>query len=354
MPSAQADLTLQELAALVGGQFASGADLGTKITGAAAISDAAAGDVTFLANARYLPALKASKATAALVPESFRDSIPAIAVRVENPAVAFAKILERLAPEPVRFPPGVHPSAVLGSDVELGEGASIQAFVVIEAGAKIGARTLIGAGSYIGHEARIGADCQLAPRVTVGARCLIGDRVILHSGAVIGSDGFGFELVDGRHLKIPQTGIVQIDDDVEIGANTTIDRARFGRTWIGEGTKIDNLVQIAHNVVIGKHCILCAQGGISGSTQLGNYVVLGGQVGMVGHIQLGDRVQVGAQSGITKSVPAGATIWGTPHQPMKEHLQQLAWVRRLGKLADRVRRLEQVLGEPPKTSPPGT
>ena len=334
----------------MGGQFASGADPATKIIGAAAILEAAPGDVTFYANARYLPALKASKATVALVPEDFREAIPAIPVRVGDPKAAFAKILERLAPEPIRIPPGIHPAAIVAEDVEIGENATIQACAVIEPGAKIGARTVIGAGSYLGHAARVGADCAIAPRVTVGARCLVGDRVILHSGVVLGSDGFGFELVDGRHAKIPQTGIVQIDDDVEIGANTTIDRARFGRTWIGEGTKIDNLVQIGHNVVVGKHCIICALTGISGSVRLGNYVVLGGQVGMVGHIELGDGVQVGGQSGITKSLPPGAVVWGTPHQPMKKLLQQLVWVDRIPKLADRIRRLEQVSGEAPKTS----
>ena len=350
MPSAKVDLTLQELAALVGGQFASGADQATRIIGAAAIPEAAPGDVTFYANARYLSALKASKATVALVPSDFLEPIPAIAVRVSDPKAAFAKVLERLAPEPIRVSPGIHPAAIIAEDVEIGENATIQACAVVEPGAKIGPRSVIGAGSYLGHAARVGADCALAPRVTVGARCLVGDRVILHSGVVLGSDGFGFELVDGRHAKIPQTGIVQIDDDVEIGANTTIDRARFGRTWIGEGTKIDNLVQIGHNVVVGKHCIICALTGISGSVRLGNYVVLGGQVGMVGHIELGDGVQVGAQSGITKSIPAGARVWGTPHRPMKELLQQLVWVGRIPKLADRIRRLEQVSGETPKRS----
>ena len=348
------DLTVQELAALVGGQFVSSADPAAKITGAAAIAEAEAGDITFFGNAKYLASLKGCRATVALVPADFSEDIPPIAVRVANPSLAFAQVLEKLAPPPVVFAPGVHPSAVVAADTDIGADVSIQPHAVIEPGAKIGARTVIGAGSYVGHEARIGADCQLAARVTVGARCVVGDRVILHSGVVLGSDGFGFEFAGGSHVKIPQTGIVQIDDDVEIGANTTVDRARFGRTWIGAGTKIDNLVQIAHNVVIGKHCILCAQVGVSGSTRLGNYVVLGGQVGTVGHIEIGDAAQVAAQSGVSKNVPQKQVVFGTPAQPIREAKEQLARIGRLEKLYERVRRLEQTPGESRKSLPPET
>jgi len=348
------DLTVQELAALVGGQFASSADPAAKITGAAAIAEAAAGDITFFGNAKYLAALKACQATAALVPEDFAESIPPVAIRVANPSLAFAQVLEKLTPPPVVFAPGIHPSAVVADGVEIGEGASIQPCAVIEPGAKIGARSVVGAGCYIGHDARIGADCQFAARVTVGTRCIVGDRVIIHSGVVIGSDGFGFEFSNGRHAKIPQTGIVQIDNDVEIGANTTIDRARFGRTWIGEGTKIDNLVQVAHNVVIGRHCIVCALAGISGSTRLGNYVVLGGQVGTVGHIEIGDGTQIAAKSGVSKSVPPGQVFWGSPAMPIREAKEQMARVGRLGKLFERVRKLENPSGASGKSSPPET
>lgn len=348
------EFTVQELAALVGGQFASEADAAQKIRGAAAVADAGEGDVTFFGNAKYLPQLKASKATAALVPQDFVDSIPAIAIRVENPSLAFAQLLEKFAPEPIRFAPGVHPTAVLGQGVTLGENVSIQPYVVVEDGVKIGANTVIGAHGYIGHGARIGEGCHLAPRVTVGARSVVGHRVILHSGVVVGSDGFGYEFSGGKHVKIPQTGIVQIDDDVEIGANVTIDRARFGRTWIQQGTKIDNLVQIAHNVVIGKHCILCAQVGVSGSTRLGNYVTLAGQVGTVGHIEIGDQVIVGAQSGVSKNVPPKEVWFGYPAMPMREAKEQLARIARLPKLAERLKRLEQLLGESGKSLPPGS
>lgn len=334
------DLTVSELAALVGGQFASEVDASLRISGAASVTDAGEGQVTFFGNPKYLPQLKASRASAALVPLDFNETISAIPIRVENPSLAFAKLLEKIAPAPVRFAPGIHPSAVVSPSAVLGEAVSIQPYAVIEEGAKIGARTVIGAYSYIGHGAVVGEDSFLAPRVTIGARCLVGARVIIHSGAVLGSDGFGFELSGGKHLKIPQTGIVQVDDDVEIGANTTLDRARFGRTWIGEGTKIDNLVQIAHNVVVGKHCLIVAQAGISGSTRLGNYVTLAGQVGVVGHIEIEDKVVVGAQGGVTKNLAAGQAYWGFPVQPMKEALAEIALVRRLPKLYARVKRLE--------------
>jgi UDP-3-O-[3-hydroxymyristoyl] glucosamine N-acyltransferase len=345
------ELKLSELAALVGGQFAFRLSPEPLIRGAVAIAEAGEGDVTFFSNPKYLPALKACSATAVLVPVGFAEEITPIAIQVENPSIAFAQLLEKFAPEPVTFTPGVHPTAFVGDRVEIGEGASIQPHAVIEAGARIGAGTIIGAGSYIGHDAQIGAGCRLAAHVSIGASCTLGERVILHSGVVVGSDGFGFEFAEGRHLKIPQIGIVQIDSDVEIGANTTIDRARFGRTWIGEGTKIDNLVQIAHNVVIGKHCIVCAQVGISGSTVIGDYVTIAGQAAFVGHIRVGDRATIGARSGVSKDIPAGEVVWGTPAMPMREAKEQLAHTRRLGKLYERVRDLERAAAQAGKVAP---
>jgi UDP-3-O-[3-hydroxymyristoyl] glucosamine N-acyltransferase len=348
------EITVQELAASIGGQFAVEADGSRKIAGAAAIGDAAEGQVTFFGNPKYLPQLKASRATAALVPLDFNESIRPIAIRVESPSLAFSRLLETFSPPPVRFAPGVHPTAVIGSGVILGEGVSIQPFAVIEDGVRIGARSLVGAHGYIGHDATLGDDCQMAPRVTIGSRCQVGHRVIIHSGAVLGGDGFGFEFSGGRHVKIPQIGIVQVDDDVEIGANTTIDRARFGRTWIQEGTKIDNLVQIAHNVIIGKHCIIVSQAGISGSTRLGQYVTLAGQVGLVGHIEIGDETIVAAQSGVSKSVGPKQVIFGYPALPIRESKQQLGYIGRLPKLYARVKKLEQLLDSEPKSFPEGS
>ena len=350
-------ITVSELAALVGGQFALPADGAKTIRGGAAIAEAGEGDLTFFGNAKYLAALKSCRATAALVPVDFAESIPPVAIRVANPSLAFAQLLARFAPAPIAHAPGVHPSAVVGRDVSIADSASIQPFVVIEDGASVGAGSVVGAHGYIGHGAKVGAGCLLHPRVTVGARCVVGDRVILHSGVVLGSDGFGYEMSGGKHVKIPQTGIVQIDDDVEIGANTTIDRARFGRTWIGEGTKIDNLVQIAHNVVIGRHSLVVALTGIAGSVKIGNYVTLAGQVGIVGHIEIGDQVIVAAKSGISKDIPAKEVVWGSPSLPMREAKEQLALVRRLPKLYDRVKMLEmreQDAGKIGKSSPPDT
>ena len=348
------EITVSELAALVGGQLASGADGSAKISGAAALAEALPGEVTFFGNPKYLPQLRASKATAALVPLAFTGEVPALCIRCENPTLAFSKVIEKFAPPPVRFSPGIHPTAVIAPGVMLGADVSIQPYVVIEEGASIGAGTVVGAHSYIGHEARVGDDCHIHPRVTIGFRCQIGSRVILHSGAVLGSDGFGFQLQDGRQVKIQQIGIVQIDDDVEIGANSSVDRARFGRTWIGEGTKIDNLVQVGHNVVIGKHSILCALTGVSGSTKLGNYVTLAGQVGTVGHVDIGDSVIVGAQSGVSKSLPANQMYMGTPAVPAREWKEQVAQIHSLHKLRARVARLEQLLGEAGRSIPPGT
>jgi UDP-3-O-[3-hydroxymyristoyl] glucosamine N-acyltransferase len=249
----------------------------------------------------------------------------------------------KFAPRPVTSAPGIHPTAVVDPSVQLGKRVSIQPLAVIEAGTIIGDETIVGAGSYIGHGTVIGSACHIYPRVTVRERSKIASRVIIHSGAVIGADGFGFEMIDGRQQKIQQLGIVQIDDDVEIGANTTVDRARFGRTWIQQGVKIDNLVQIAHNVVIGKNSVIVAQTGISGSTRVGERVMMGGQVGVVGHLEIGDETAIGAQSGISKSTPGG--VWfGSPAVPLAEAKQQIAWIHRLGKLFARVKAIEKKLG----------
>ncbi len=279
-------------------------DPALKITGAASLAEAVPGEITFFSDPRYGPLLRKTRAAAVFVPLNF--SI-------------------------------VDPTAKLGARV------SIQPYVVIEAGVSIGDATVIGAGTYVGHETSIGASCTIYPRVSIRERSRIGSRVIIHSGVVIGADGFGFEFVENRHKKIPQLGIVQIDDDVEIGANTTIDRARFGRTWIKEGVKIDNLVQVAHNVVIGKNSVVAAQTGISGSTRVGEHVQMGGQVGIVGHVTIADKTLIGAQSGVSKDIGGG--VWfGYPAMPMPEAKRQIAWIRRLGKLFARVKEIEKKLG----------
>jgi UDP-3-O-[3-hydroxymyristoyl] glucosamine N-acyltransferase len=333
-------MTLGEVAAQTGGWVAPEA-AAQEISGLASLDDANTGDLAFFGNPKYLKSLRKSRATAALVPHGFGEEVPPIRIWVDDPGAAFATLLPAFVPPAIAFTPGVHPTAVVPSEATVGEGVFIGPYVVVEPGADIGARSIIAAHSYIGHGVRIGEDCRIHPHVTIRERCTLANRVILHSGVVIGADGFGYEFRDGGHQKIPQTGIVQIEDDVEIGANSTIDRARFGRTWIRKGTKIDNLVQIAHNVTIGEHSILCAQVGISGSTRIGNFVTLAGKAGINGHIEIGDGAIIGAMAGVTKSVPPKEVLFGAPARPMKDFKTTCALVNKMPKLFERVKKLEE-------------
>jgi len=333
--------TLKQLAATSGGELIG--DPSLQIRGAASLAEATPGEISFFANRKYIGQLRKTRASAVFVPPDFAEPINAAQIRVSNPTKAFEQVVVKFAPKPVAFTPGVHPSAIVDPTARLGKRVSVQPHAVIEAGARIGDDTVIGAGSYIRHETVVGPACLIYPRVTIREMSRIGSRVIIHSGAVIGADGFGFEMVDGQQQKIQQLGIVQIDDDVEIGANTTIDRARFGRTWIQQGVKIDNLVQVAHNVVIGKNSVIVAQTGISGSTRVGERVTMAGQVGIVGHVEIADGSVIAAQSGVSKSVPGG--VWfGYPAGPINEIKQQIAWIRSLGKLFARVKEIEKKLG----------
>lgn len=333
--------TLQELVSTSNGELVGDPKL--KITGAASLAEATSGEISFFANRKYIGLLRKTRASAVFVPSDFGEPLTAAQVRVSDPTKAFEQVVLKFAPKPITFSPGVHPSAIVGSSVRLGERVSIQPHAVIEDDSEIGDDTIIGAGSYIGHETTIGAACLIYPLVTIRERSRIGSRVLIHSGAVIGADGFGFEMVGGRQQKIQQLGIVQIDDDVEIGANTTVDRARFGRTWIQQGVKIDNLVQIAHNVIIGKNSVIVAQTGISGSTRVGERVTMAGQVGIVGHVEIADDSIIAAQSGVSKNVPGG--VWfGYPAGPIDQTKQQIAWIRSLGKLFARVKEIEKKLG----------
>ena len=351
-------LTVGELVQSHHGELLAGSSE-TPLRGVASLAEADEGDLSFFGNPKYLAVLRRSRASAVLVPKGFvpparDDARPACAwIAVENPSLVFARLVERFAPPPVVETPGIAPTALLGRDVRVGAGVSVGPYAVIEDGVEIGDRARIGAHTFVGAGSVIGADSRIYPHVTIREHSRLGQRVILHSGTVIGGDGFGFETQDGRHVKIPQTGFVQIDDDVEIGANSTVDRARFGRTHIGEGTKIDNLVQIAHNVVIGPHCILVAQAGVSGSTRLGRYVTLAGQAGIVGHIEIGDQAIVAAKAGVSKDVPAKTVVFGYPAEPLDEAKQSIAYIRRLPKLVERVKRLEAELAELKALLPPG-
>jgi UDP-3-O-[3-hydroxymyristoyl] glucosamine N-acyltransferase len=333
-------MRLHQLAELVGEKLPTDAG-NPEIKGVASLQEAREGDITFFGNPRYLAQLRASKASAVIVPEAFNETIAPILLRVANPSAVFAAAVAAFAPEEPPPVIGVHPSAVVDPSAVVGAGVSVGPLVVIEAGAEVGDGSVIGASCVIGRGVRMGKNCHLYPGAIIRERCILGERVILQPGAVIGSCGFGYELKEGRHVKIPQTGIVEIGDDVEVGANTTIDRARFGRTVIGEGSKIDNLVQIAHNVQIGAHSILCSQVGIAGSTRVGSYVTLAGQVGLAGHIEIGDKAVIGAQSGLSKNVPAESMVIGAPAKPMKEWKQSNFYISQLGKLYDRVKELEE-------------
>ncbi len=340
--------TLGEIAELVGGQV--DGDARTRISGVSGIREARKGDITFVANDRYAPQIHETRASAVVVGERTPGNSKPM-VRVRNPDQAFSKLVEVIghACATARRPAaGVHPSAVLGRKVSLGKGVSIGPCVVVEDGVSVGDGTVLYPHVYVGHNTAIGRDCLIYPNVSIREHTRIGDRVIIHSGAAIGCDGFGFSTVKGVHHKIPQVGIVQIDDDVEIGACVTIDRARFDKTWIGRGTKIDNLVQIAHNVVIGPHCVVTAQCGIAGSSRLGSNVTVAGPAGIAGHIEVGDNVVIAGRAGVTKDVPARQVVSGLPAQPHAQELKLQALVRRLPEAAQhledlerRIQRLEQ-------------
>ncbi len=334
--------TLREIADLIDGEVVG--DPSTVVTGICGIKEAEAGDLTFVANSRYLPLIKTTRASAIITSRDVKSSSKPI-IRTDNPSLAFAKMVGLMAPNEMYRPQGIHPTAVVGQNVRLGKDVTVQAYVVVEDDAQIGDRTVLYTGSYIGHYTRIGDDCLIYPHVTVRERVTLGSRVIVHSGTVIGSDGFGFATVRGVHHKIPQIGTVVIEDDVEIGANVTIDRARFGVTSIGRGTKIDNLVQIAHNVVIGENSILVAQSGISGSTVVGKGVTLAGQAGIVGHITIGDNAVVAAQAGVTKSIPPNVCVSGYPAKPHASAKRINACVQRLPKLVKTVEELEDRIAE---------
>ncbi len=301
--------------------------------------------ISFLGNSRYLKAARASGAGAILVPPDYQEPSTGSLIRVDNPSDAFAIVVARMIPPEPEKQSGLHPSAVIAAEVSIGEGVHIGPHVTIEAGTSIGAGTIIEAGTSIGADVQIGADCHLHPNVTILRRSRIGSRVTLYSGCVIGSDGFGYELKDGKHQKIPQVGYVQIDDDVEIGAGTTIDRGRFDKTWIKEGTKIDNLVQIAHNVHIGPHAIIVAQNGISGSSHLGAYVVMGGQSATVGHVKIGDQVTITAWTAVTKDITEPGVYRGGPAKPMRDSMKIEALTQRLPELYKRLQALEKKLSD---------
>ena len=327
--------TVRELAGWLGAECEGHKD--HLVSGVAPLDEAEKSEISFVESDRALRPAMASRAGCLLVPHGL--SLPEkTVIRVLNPRYEFARVVELFNPAPARKP-GIHRTAVIGNDVSLGEEVEIGPQAVIGDGAAIGARTSIGAGCVVGERSAIGEDCLLHPRVTLYPGSRIGARVILHAGCVVGSDGFGYAFEAGHFHKIPQIGNVEIGDDVEIGANTTIDRGALGPTRIGRGTKIDNLVQVAHNVHIGENCAIASLTGISGSSVIEDYVVIAGQVGIGDHARVEKGAILGGQCGILphKTVRAGQTVWGTPARPLKEHLEQQALVARLPKLFEEIK-----------------
>ena len=327
--------SLAEIEQWTGAKATAGADLNLAITSVGPLDLAGPGALTFLDNPKYAEALAKTRASACLLSPRHEDKLPAgtVGLIVADPYVAFAKVVAKLYPDALRPQPvfgasGISPGAFVHPLARLEIGVTVDPGAVIGPHAEIGSGTLIGAQAVIGPNVRIGRDCAVGPHASL-SHCLIGNRVIIHGGVRIGQDGFGFAMSPRGHLKVPQIGRVIIQDDVEIGANSTIDRGANRDTLIGEGTKIDNLVQIGHNVTIGRHCMIVAQVGISGSTTLGDFVALGGQVGLAGHLQIGTGAQVAAQSGVIGNVPDGGRWGGYPARDKNKWLRTIAGVERL-------------------------
>lgn len=333
-------IAAKDIAQIVQGELVG--DPNVQVGGAKDIQEAGSGDLAFILHTRFSGLLEKTKASCVIVPLQI-DKAPCTIIRVKNPTLAFAKLVDFFGIGKGFNPKEIHQTAVIGKNVKLGKNVGIGPYVVIQDGAVIGDNTALYPFSYIGHGAKIGNDCIIYPNVTIREGVIIGSRVIIHAGTAIGSDGFGYEKDQGKYVKIPQIGDVIIEDDVEIGSCVTIDRAKFAHTRIGKGTKIDNLVQIAHNVKIGENCILVANCGISGSTVIGNNVVMGGKVGVVDHAEIGDNVMIGAGSGVMKSIPSNSIWWGAPARPIKEMKKVFAVFDRLPEIYERLKALEEAM-----------
>ncbi len=341
-------LTVRELAARLGGEIERGGD--RTITGVSTPRDAGPSDLIFVASARYLETLSASSAGAALLPADLDAPDEMAVIRVANPTLAMTLAIDLLAP-PRRAAPGVSDRAIVSASADVHPEATIGPGCVVGDGTRIGARTEVRAGATIGDDVVVGDDCVIYSGAHIYDGVRIGNRVILHAGAVIGADGFGFvrePLPPGgpadepfTHRKVRQVGTVVIEDDVEIGANTTIDRAMLSETRVGRGTKIDNLVMVGHNCRIGRHCVIVSQAGLSGSVELGDYATIAGQVGIIGHVKIGEHAVVGSQAGVTRDVPAGTTVLGAPAVDIKVASKALPIIAHLPELRRLLRTLER-------------
>lgn len=335
----------QELAELIGAEIVGNCQ--HKLCGVASLKEAMTTDVAFLGNDKYRSQVLPSKAGVVLVPLNFDEPAPEgrAWLRCADPSAAFTQIVVLFTPPPVQYAPGIHPTATVDPTAKIGVDVHIGPHVVIGRDVTIGDHSVILAGTVLLEQVTVGENCLLYPNVVIRERCRLGNRVILHPGVVIGADGFGYDSGPAGHTKVPQVGIVQLDDDVEVGANSTIDRARFGRTWIQSGTKIDNLVQIGHNVCVGPCSLIVAQAGIAGSTVLGTGVILAGQVGVSGHLHLGDGAIAMAQSGITKDLAPKSIVIGTPAMDRKLFAKREMYIKQLESLTQEIKELKKALAE---------
>ncbi len=333
------EISVGEIARLIHGEVDGDGSL--IITRLADIGFAREGDLVFAENDKWLEKAELTGASAVIAPKEITRKLKTI-IRVDTPKLVFGYLMNMFAPSD-EYEIGIHPTAIIGKNVDIGENVSIQPYVIIEDGVKIGNGSVIGALSFIGRNAVVGDNCVFNSRTVVYPRTKIGNRVILHSGTVIGADGFGYVQHEGKRIKIPQIGKVIIEDDVEIGANSTIDRATLGETVVGAGTKIDNLVQIAHNDVIGTDCIFCAQSGVSGSCIIGNNVIIAGQAGLADHVRVGDNVIIGAQAGVpsNKIIRSGQMYFGSPARSEKETKKQMGAQARLPQFIEKVKEMEK-------------
>jgi len=335
-------MTVREIADFLEGELLG--DEKIIIKGISGIKEAKKDEITFLINPRYNHLISQTHASAIITSREVKFSSKPL-IRVDNPSLAFARIVNKFRPKRAVHPEGIHPSAIIAKSAKLGEGIGIGAYTVVDENVQIGDNAIIYPGCYVGRDTRIGNETLIYANVSIREEVIIGNRVMIQAGSVIGSDGFGFITQDGKHERIPQIGTVVIEDDVEIGANVAIDRARFDKTIIGRGTKIDNLVHIAHNVVIGQNCIIVAQVGISGSTTIGDNVTLAGQAGLVGHISIGDNATVAAQAGVTKSVPANSFVSGYPAKPHSIAKRINACIQNLPRLYKTVEEIKERIEE---------
>jgi len=333
------ELTLAQIAEIVKGECSGAPE--TTIRGVAKIGEADPGTISFLANTKYYHLYGSTGASCVLVPPDFEETGATPVIKVENPYFAFVTLIKLFHPPQKLVPPGVHRTAIVGKGTTLGEDVAIGPYVVIGDNCRIGRGTVIASLCTMEEGVSLGEECLIYSQVVLRHGVQIGSRVVLHSGVVVGSDGFGFAQEKGVYHKIPQVGTVVIEDDVEIGANSTIDRATLGETRIKKGVKLDNLIQVAHNCVIGENTVMAAQTGLSGSTIIGRGVRVGGQVGFAGHMEVGDNAVITAQSGISKSVEAGEIVSGSPAGPHRRNMRIEAAVRRLPELLKEIKRLKE-------------